>query len=61
MGNLPPDVKEKEVDDLFYKVRSLFSRSTAFTGKGRQLGDPVSRRQPSMRRAVARYSVRSRA
>ncbi len=21
MGNLPPDVKEKEVDDLFYKVR----------------------------------------
>jgi len=23
VGNLPPDVKEKEVDDLFYKVRLL--------------------------------------
>ena len=29
VGNLPPDVKEKEVDDLFYKVRSLFPCSAA--------------------------------
>ena len=26
-GNLPSDVKEKEVDDLFYKARRLWRRA----------------------------------
>lgn len=39
VGNLPPDIKEKEVDDLFYKVRCAFgtmrSRTRPSLGRSR--------------------------